>query len=126
MSCMYLWLTSVADCPLEQLYQFTLQVIIHESTTSLHPHQHTVFSDSVILWELIRLSWWLSGKDSACQCRRHGFNPWVGKISWGRNWPLTPEFLGGKSLGQRKLAGYSPWGHKESDTTEHLAHWHRK
>jgi len=26
----------------------------------------------------------------------------------------------GKSLGQRSLAGYSPWGHKESDTTERL------
>jgi len=75
---------------------------------------------------VIRLSWWLSGKDSACQCRSRGFSPWVGKISWGRNWPLTLEFLGGKSLGQRKLAGYSPWGHKESDMTEHLARWHRK
>ena len=25
------------------------------------------------------LPWWLSGKESACQCRRHGFEPWVGK-----------------------------------------------
>ena len=29
----------------------------------------------------------------------------------------TPVFLPGKSDGQRSLAGYSPWGHKESDTT---------
>ena len=28
-------------------------------------------------------------------------------------------FLPGESRGQRSLAGYSPWGHKESDTTEH-------
>ena len=28
---------------------------------------------------------WLSGKESACQCRRHGFDPWVGKIPWRRN-----------------------------------------
>ena len=28
-------------------------------------------------------------------------------------------FLPGKSHGQRSLAGYSPWGHKESDETEH-------
>ena len=125
MSCMYLWLTSVAGCPPEQLYQFTLQVIIHESTTSLHPHQHIVFSDSNSVG-VIRLSWWLGGKDSACQCRRRGFSPWVGKISRGRNWQLTPVFLLGKSLGQRKLAGYSPRGHQESATTEHLAHWHRK
>ena len=27
-----------------------------------------------------RLLWWLSGKESACQCRRHKFNPWSRKI----------------------------------------------
>ena len=32
----------------------------------------------------------------------------------------TPVFLAGKSHGQMSLAGYSPWGHKESDTTEQL------
>ena len=31
----------------------------------------------------------------------------------------TPVFLSGKSHGQRSLAGYSPWGRKESDATEH-------
>ena len=30
----------------------------------------------------------------------------------------TPVFLPGKTHGQRSLGGYSPWGHKESDTTE--------
>ena len=43
------------------------------------------------------LPWWLSGKDSACQCRRHGFDPWVWKIPWRRNWQPTPVFLPGKS-----------------------------
>ena len=33
---------------------------------------------------------------------------------------ITAVFFPGKSLGQRSLAGYSPWGHKESDTTEQL------
>ena len=33
---------------------------------------------------------------------------------------LTPVFLPGKFLGQRSLAGYSPWGYKESDTSEQL------
>ena len=28
-----------------------------------------------------------SGKESACQCKRHGFDPWVGKIPWRRKWP---------------------------------------
>ena len=41
----------------------------------------------------------------------------VGKIPW-RAWQLTPVFLPGEFHGQRSLAGYSPWGHKESDTTE--------
>ena len=39
---------------------------------------------------------------------------------WRRKWQLTPGFLPGKSHGQKSLAGYSPWGHKESDTTEQL------
>ena len=62
-----------------------------------------------------------SGKESACQCRRqkrHGFDPWVRKIPWRRAWQPTPVFLPGGSHGQRSLAGYSPWGHKESDTTK--------
>ena len=32
----------------------------------------------------------------------------------------TPVFLSGEFLGQRSLVGYSPWGHKELDTTEQL------
>src|SRR5574340_1103377 len=58
------------------------------------------------------------------QCRRCGFDPWMGKIPWRREWLLTPVFLPGESHGQRSLAGYSPWGCKESDTTERLAHTH--
>ena len=37
-----------------------------------------------------------------------------------RKWQLTPVFLPGKFHGQRSLAGYSPRGHKESDTSERL------
>ena len=53
--------------------------------------------------------WWLSGKESACQCRRRGFDPWVRKIPWKRAWQPTPVFLPGKSHGQRSLVGCSPW-----------------
>ena len=52
-----------------------------------------------------------SGKEPACQCRRHenhGFDSWVGKIPWRRAWLPTPIFLPGESHGQRSLAGYSP------------------
>ena len=41
------------------------------------------------------------------------FNPWVGKIPWGREWQLTPVFLPGEFHEQRSLAGYSPWDCKE-------------
>ena len=51
-----------------------------------------------------------------------GFNPWVGKMPWRRKWQSIPVFLPGKSHGQRSLEGYSPWGHKESDTTKQLTH----
>ena len=62
-------------------------------------------------------------KESACQCRRHrrcGFGPWVGKMPWRRNWQPTPVFLPGKFQEQSSLMGYSPWGCRESDTTEGL------
>ena len=57
----------------------------------------------------------VSSKESTCQCsrcKRCGLDPWVGKITWRRKWQSTSVFLPGKSHGQRCLAGYSPWGHK--------------
>jgi len=45
--------------------------------------------------------------------RRCGFEPWVGKIAWRRKWQPTPVFFLGKSHGQRSLAAYNPWDHKE-------------
>ena len=67
---------------------------------------------------------WLSGKESACQCRqsrRRGFDPWVRKIPWKRSWQPTPVFLLWKSHGQRSLVGYSQWGPKESNTIQQLS-----
>ena len=66
------------------------------------------------------LPWWLSGQESAYHCRRSGYNSWVRKIPWRRTWQPTPVWLPGESHGQRSLVGYSPWGHKESDTSEWL------
>ena len=45
-------------------------------------------------------------------------HPRVGKLPWRRKWQPTAAFLPGESHGQRSLAGYSPRGRKESDTTE--------
>ena len=47
---------------------------------------------------------------------------WVGKISWRRKWQPTSVFLSGESHGQRRLPGYSPWGHQELDMTEATQH----
>ena len=61
---------------------------------------------------LYLLPWWHRGKESACQCRRHRFNPWVGKIPWRRKWQPTLVFLSGKI----------PWTQEPGrllDTTEH-------
>ena len=52
--------------------------------------------------------------------RETWFNPWVGKTPWRRGRLPTPVFWPGESHGQRSLVGYSPQGHKESDTTERL------
>ena len=46
-------------------------------------------------------------------------------MHWRRKWQPTPVFLPGESHGQRSLVGYSPWDHKELDTTEQLTfHFH--
>ena len=48
-----------------------------------------------------------------------GSTPGSGRFPWRRAWQSTPVFVPGESHGQRsRLAGYSLWGHKESDTTE--------
>ena len=60
------------------------------------------------------------GKTICLQCRRCGFNPWVGKILWRKKYLSTLVFLPGEFHGQRSPVGYSPWGCKVSDTTERL------
>ena len=71
---------------------------------------------------------WLLRQERVClQCRRSRFDPWVGKIRWRGKWQPTPVILPGKSHGWRNLSGYSPWGCKESDTTEWLTlHWKKE
>ena len=87
------------------------------------------------------LPWWLGWKRICPQCRRPRFDPWV--VLGVKNPPAnagdirdvgsipglerssggghgSPVFMAGESHGQRRLVGYSPWGRKESDTTEWL------
>ena len=63
---------------------------------------------------------WIIHQSICLECWRPGFDSWVGKIPWRRKWQPTPVPLPGESHGGRSLVGYSPWGSKESDTTEWL------
>ena len=61
---------------------------------------------------------WHSGKEPACQCRRCqrcGFDPWVEKAPWRREWQLSSVSLPGEFHGQRSLTGSSPQGRKKLD-----------
>ena len=54
------------------------------------------------------------------EAQKCGFDPWVRTIHWRRKWLPIPAFLLGKFHGQRRLSmGYTPWGRKESDMSEH-------
>ena len=63
---------------------------------------------------------WYRGKESTDNAGDPGSIPWVGKIFQRKEWQSTLTFLPRKFHGQRSVAGYSPWGHKELDTTEQL------
>ena len=52
------------------------------------------------------------------------FDPWVGKISWRREWQPTPVFLPRESHGQSSLVGYSSWDRTEFDMTKRLIQTH--
>ena len=74
------------------------------------------------LWFSMGLPKWLSSKESACQCRRHRFDPWVGNIPWRRKWqPLV--FLPGKFHGQWRLTCSSPWALRVGMTEHACTQW---
>ena len=113
------WRTNIAkwaDVERDRKQNFCQWVIMYNSTKShshfqpwlLDPHNlalgnyhHVSDVDSnhtLFFWVLIPTGFprWLSGKQSTCQCKRykrHGFSPWVRKISWRRKWQPTPVFL---------------------------------
>ena len=71
-----------------------------------------------------------SRREEIYVCGRCGFDLWVRKSLWSRKRQLNPVFLPGEPRGQRRFADYSPWSHKESDTTEglsmHMWFWHQR
>ena len=109
-------LRRIQICMNKRLEELYLEISGHPSIKEFDSFIQETFIECLLCACLPR---WCSGKESACQRRRRGFNPWVGKIPWRRKWQPTPVFLPGKFRGQRGLVGYSLWGCKESDTTEH-------
>ena len=94
------------------------------SHQTLHVHQGTLCEHSSLPMRFRGLPRCCSGKVSTFQCRRHrgrGLDPWVRKIPLRRAWQPPPVFLTRESHGQRNLEGYSPWSHKELDTTMWLS-----
>ena len=58
---------------------------------------------------------WFTGKQSACQCRRQGFYPWVRKIPWRRKWQPIPVLMYGceswtvKKAEHRRIDAFELW-----------------
>ena len=59
----------------------------------------------------------LSGKEPAIDS---GLDPCIRRIPWRREWQPTSVFVSGEFHGQKSLAGYGLWSHKESDMTERV------
>ena len=110
-----------SDLPILYLHHQTLSTICLLSSPL--PYCHLTFELVIILSQPTPSEGFPDGTIvknplANSRCKRSGFDPWVGKIPWRRRWQPTPVFLPGESHGQRSLEGYSPWGCKESDTTE--------
>ena len=63
-------------------------------------------------YTLNRLPWWLRWERICLQCGRPGFDPWIGKIPWGRAWQHPPVFLTGESPWTEESGGLQSMGSK--------------
>ena len=95
---------------MKDLYVWTLDCVDHAIFGYVFVFVYASCIYFYLFW-LLRISRWLSGKESACQCRKCMFGPWVGKIPWRRKWQPIPVFCL-----RNPLTG--AW---ESDTTEQKA-----
>ena len=117
-----------------QLLEFT-QTHIHEVGDAIQQCRRPRFNSWVgkILWRRDRLSTPIflgfpggsDSKESACNAGNLGSIPGLGRSPGGGHGNLLQYFCLENPYGQRSLAGYSPWDHKELDMTERLSttHW---
>ena len=94
------------------------QRVGHNWVTELNWTDINIMSKINWFFKSLGLPWWLRWLRTHLRWRRPGFDPWIGKILWRREWLSTSVFLPGKSRGQRSLVGYH--GVAESDMTEQL------
>ena len=67
--------------------------------------------------------WYLSA--NAERIRDTSSIPRSGRFPWSKKWQLIPLLLTGKFHGWRSLAGYSPWGHSQTQLkTEYIYYTH--
>ena len=86
------------------------------SSSSLGPYYVILRGSSFYLCSLSVIV-----KRICLHCGKPRFDPWVGKIPWRWKWHPPTLFFPGEFHGQRSLASYSPWDHKELDMTEQLS-----
>ena len=96
-----------------KLYKLQPPFWIMESEQAMAPNKYS-FLSFILLWDyrLDCLPWWLSGKESTCQCSSYELNPWPRNIPQRRKWKPSPLFLPGKSHRERVVEGYSPCSRK--------------
>ena len=112
LNCLYQIKSDVGSSNSSLLQWFRLKTMTHQYGIEILWHIENSRSHG--------LPWWLRRQSVCLQCGKPGFNSWVGRIPWRRKWQPTPVLLPGKSHARRILVAYSPWGRKESDTTERL------
>ena len=107
-ACYQVYFSASLPCPASHLSPFPAL------EDDLSFFQKSMLNYSICMWTQVVQP----VKRICLQCKRPGFDPWVGKIPWRREPLPTPVFLPGEFHGQRNLAGYSSWGCNESDTAE--------
>ena len=75
------------------IFFFFLSLIWYQGKEGKMVSEFSGSNSILLLFNYFRLPWWFSSKESACQCRRLGFDPCVGKIPWRREWLPTLVFL---------------------------------
>ena len=90
-SALWVELAATAQLPEVSWRSKDLGVSPLRTTAPLILARAAIFQHYLQIW--YGLPWWLSGKEHACQCRRHRFNSWVGKVPWRRKWQPTPVFF---------------------------------